>query len=203
MPQTAIAPGHQTLVDRGVNAVLALIATRAQRVPLMRVVPIFKIRAVKELTSMLIRTIAALLSLLAVLPFSQAADQLPGRISGQKITVYKSPTCGCCAAWAEYLEHNGFDVSVVNQNDLSQIKKRFGVEAPLQSCHTAIVDGYVIEGHVPANDIWRLLAEKPQATGLTAPGMPMMSPGMHSIEPKGYDILLFDKGTKTSVYSSY
>ena len=152
---------------------------------------------------MMIRTMAALLCLLVVLPFSHAADQLPSQVPAQKITVHKSPTCECCAGWVEYLEHNGFAVTVVNQDDLSQLKAQFGIEAQLQSCHTALIDGYVIEGHVPANDIRRLLAEHPQATGITAPGMPMMSPGMHSIEPKGYDVLLFGKDAKPKVYSSY
>ena len=152
---------------------------------------------------MLIRTVMALLCLMIFGPYSLAADKLPTRQFGKEVTVYKSPTCGCCAGWAEYLRRNGFRVSVVDQYDLSQIRARYGIGRELQSCHTAVVDSYAIEGHVPADDIWRLIAEKPDASGLTAPGMPTMSPGMQSIEPKGYDVLLFGPDADASVYSSY
>ena len=152
---------------------------------------------------MLIRTVAMLLCLLVFAPYSLAADQSPTRQFGKEITVYKSPTCGCCGGWVEYLRRNGFRATVVNQYDLSQIRAQYGITRELQSCHTAVVDGYVIEGHVPADDIWRLIAEKPEATGLTAPGMPMMSPGMQSIEPKDYDVLLFGPDAKAAVYSRY
>lgn len=130
---------------------------------------------------------------------ARADEQQPG----QSITVYKSPSCGCCAGWAEYLETRGFHVTVYDRTDLSDIKARYGIRPELQSCHTAVVDGYAIEGHVPADDIWRLLRERPRVTGLTAPGMPMMSPGMNSIEPKGYDVLSFDGDGATAVYSRY
>ena len=152
---------------------------------------------------MLMRTVAVLLCLMAVAPAGLAAEKSPNRQVGKKITVYKSPTCGCCAGWADYLRHSGFAVTTVDRHDLSQVKAQHGVGRELQSCHTAVVDGYVIEGHVPADDIWRLIADKPNASGITAPGMPMMSPGMNSIEPKGYDVLLFGKDVETSVYSRY
>jgi len=152
---------------------------------------------------MLVRSLVALLCLMAVTTPALAAGEAPGVPGGKAITVYKSPTCGCCAGWAEYLRDNGFQVTVVDQNDLRPVKARYGVGRELQSCHTAVIDGYVVEGHVPVDDIWRLITEKPDAAGITAPGMPMMSPGMNSIEPQGYDVLLFGKGTKTSVYSRY
>ncbi len=152
---------------------------------------------------MLVRAMMALLCVTVLVPQSLAADKSPPRQFGKKITVYKSPNCGCCAGWAEHLRHSGFHVSVIDQNDLSQIKAQYGITEQLRSCHTAVIDGYAIEGHVPADDIWRLIAHKPDASGLTAPGMPMMSPGMHSIEPKGYDVLLFGPDAKTSVYSHY
>jgi hypothetical protein len=136
-------------------------------------------------------------------PLSFAAGESPSRQFGKEIVVYKSPACGCCAGWAEYLRRDGFRVTVVERYDLSQIRDRYAIRPELQSCHTAVVDGYAIEGHVPADDIWRLIAEKPEATGLTAPGMPAMSPGMQSIEPKGYDVLLFGPDGKTSIYSRY
>lgn len=120
------------------------------------------------------------------------------------ITVYKSATCGCCKKWVSYLEREGFEVNSINHDDVDLIKAQNGLTDPsLKSCHTAFVDGYVIEGHVPVSDIKRLLSEKPKAVGLTAPGMPMMSPGMSSIEPKDYDVLLFQKDGSKQVYSSY
>ena len=92
---------------------------------------------------------------------------------------------------------------MIDRYDLQSIKSEHGITPRLQSCHTALVDGYAIEGHVPADDIWRLLAEKPEAMGLTAPGMPLMSPGMNSIKPSGYDVLLFNSDGTSSVFSSY
>lgn len=157
---------------------------------------------------MLYRAVTTLLYLFIVGPQivgaqAMAADESPTQQVAQEITVYKSPTCGCCAGWVDYLRDNGFDVMVVDRHDLSAIKAERGVGSALQSCHTGIVDGYTIEGHVPAHDIWRLLQDRPDASGLTAPGMPAMSPGMGSIEPQGYDVLLFGPDGSTSVYSKY
>ena len=120
------------------------------------------------------------------------------------ITVWKSATCGCCQKWVDYLSDNGFDVVTHDVEDVTSYKRQLGVTNPeLYSCHTALIDGYVIEGHVPASDIRRLLRERPKVVGLTAPGMPQMSPGMHSVEPKGYDVLQFDKRQQLSVFSRY
>ena len=94
------------------------------------------------------------------------------------MVVYKSPTCGCCAAWIEHIEASGITVDVKNAYDLSPIKAKMGVPDQLESCHTAVIDGYTIEGHVPATDIKRLLSERPDARGLSVPGMPVGSPGM-------------------------
>ena len=121
-----------------------------------------------------------------------------------EMVIYKSPTCGCCQAWADYVEQAGFSVKTINQDNMDAIKQQHGLHNPaLVSCHTAIIDGYVIEGHVPVGDIERLLKERPDVIGLTAPGMPQMSPGMASEIPKGYDVLSFDKSGNSSVYSSY
>ena len=122
-----------------------------------------------------------------------------------EITVYKSPTCGCCTAWVDHLKAEGFEVTATNRDDMKSIKQQYGVSDKLASCHTAIIDGYVLEGHVPASDVKRLLKEKPTIIGLTAPGMPMKSPGMQAegLPPKGYDVLAFDKQGKTSVFSHY
>lgn len=118
------------------------------------------------------------------------------------LTVYYSPTCGCCKKWAEHIKANGFSVKAIEQSDLSDLKADLGVARHLQSCHTATVAGYVIEGHVPAADIKRLLTEKPKVTGLTAPGMPGASPGM-DLGNEPYEVLTFDAKGKTTVWAKH
>ncbi|MBC8445162.1 MAG: DUF411 domain-containing protein [Rhodospirillaceae bacterium] len=108
------------------------------------------------------------------------------------ITVYKSPTCGCCAGWVDHMKENGFSVAVKEREDLSPIKSHYGVPENLESCHTAEVEGYTIEGHVPASDVLRLLAERPKARGLAVPGMPIGSPGMEmGNEKEPYPVVIF------------
>ncbi len=120
-----------------------------------------------------------------------------------EITVYKSPTCGCCSEWVKHMEANGYSVISNNVEDLDAIKMILGVPEPFQSCHTAMVDGYIVEGHVPAADVTRMLAEKPKATGLAAPGMPAGAPGMEVGSVDKYDVLLFKSDGSADVYSSY
>ena len=119
------------------------------------------------------------------------------------ITVNKSASCGCCKLWIAHLEEAGFVVNPLDSDDMTAIKERYGVPENMRSCHTAIVDGYVVEGHVPASDIRQLLAEKPDATGIAVPGMPLGSPGM---EVPGriddYKVMLFDENG-FSVYKDY
>lgn len=120
------------------------------------------------------------------------------------LTIYKSPYCGCCTAWAEQVEEAGFNVTVVEQANNHQLRKEHAVSPKLASCHTAIVDGYAIEGHVPINDIKRLLREKPALAGLAVPGMPASSPGMDvpgNTDP--YQVIAFDKNGNMSVYSQH
>jgi hypothetical protein len=119
------------------------------------------------------------------------------------VTVYKDPNCGCCSAWVDHLKANGFSVAVHNVKDMAPHKKKLGVPERLASCHTAVVDGYTIEGHVPATEIKRLLAERPRASGLAVPGMPEGSPGMETGKRDPYDVLLFDTDGKATVYKSY
>jgi hypothetical protein len=109
------------------------------------------------------------------------------------IQVSKDPNCGCCSGWVEHLRSNGFTATVVDAADMQAVKQRLGVPAELASCHTAEIAGYVIEGHVPAYAINRLLAEKPQARGLAVPGMPIGSPGMEGGTPEAYEVILFGK----------
>ncbi|MEQ9574884.1 MAG: DUF411 domain-containing protein, partial [Rhodospirillales bacterium] len=112
----------------------------------------------------------------------------PAAAFAAEITVYKSPYCGCCGAWVTHMKDHGHDVKTVEMEDLTTIKKMTGVAEALQSCHTAVVDGYVIEGHVPAADVARLLREKPKAKGLAVPGMPVGSPGMEGPNPEAFDV---------------
>lgn len=142
--------------------------------------------------------LAAMVSALAA-P-SWAANSLP------EIAIWKDPNCGCCDDWAKHLQQSGFAVKV---HAVGNAAKRASVGIPerLGSCHTALVGGYAIEGHVPAKDILRLLKDKPQALGLTVPGMPIGSPGMDGPEYKGrkdpFDVLLVAKNGSTSVFQTY
>ena len=126
----------------------------------------------------------------AFLALSAAAPLAPGlaRAEEKRMTVFKSPTCGCCGKWVEHMREAGFDVAVRNldQDALEAEKNRLGVPAPLRSCHTAEVAGYVIEGHVPASDVQLLMSFAPDVRGLAVPGMPIGSPGMEmgdEVEP--------------------
>jgi len=123
--------------------------------------------------------------------------------ASQPITVYKSPSCGCCSKWVKHLQDSGFEVNAINRNDMNSVKAEAGIPRQLASCHTAVVGGYVIEGHVPAADIKRLLKERPAVAGLTAPGMPMGSPGMEGPRQDSYDVLTFTKEGDSTVFSSY
>jgi len=122
-----------------------------------------------------------------------------------EVDMFKSPGCDCCTGWADHLRKEGFTVVEHKKEEMDAIKSLFGVPEKLASCHTAYINGYVIEGHVPADDIKRMLKEKPKITGLTAPGMPMKSPGMQKpgLPPKGYDVLSFDKSGNSQVYKEY
>lgn len=122
-----------------------------------------------------------------------------------EVMMYKNASCDCCGAWATHMKNQGFTVKEMPRDDMSAVKEKYGVPDKLASCHTAIVDGYVIEGHVPASEVKRLLKERPKVVGLTAPGMPMQSPGMQAEgkTPKNYDVLAFDKQGHTKVYQRY
>ena len=106
------------------------------------------------------------------------------------ITVHKDPNCGCCTGWVEHLKTSGFTARIIETSDLNSVKARLGVPKELAACHTAEVAGYVLEGHVPAEALTRLLAERPEAIGLAVPGMPFGSPGMGGT-PQEYDVILF------------
>lgn len=119
------------------------------------------------------------------------------------VTVYKSPTCGCCNAWVDHMRDAGFKVVAINRDDMNAIKHEHGVTSDLGSCHTATVGGYVLEGHVPAADVKRLLAERPDVAGLAVPGMPMGSPGMEGPISQKYDVVAFDRVGGRRVFASH
>jgi hypothetical protein len=119
------------------------------------------------------------------------------------ITVYKDASCGCCKSWIEHLIKHGYRVDAKDTPDMTEVKRTLGVPDDLSACHTALVNGYLIEGHVPAADIARLLKQKPKVAGLAVPGMPMGSPGMEGPRKEHYQVLSFDKTGKTKVFASY
>ena len=124
-----------------------------------------------------------------------AASLLPSELlfaaTEPLITVHKDPNCGCCSGWVQHLQKAGFPTKGVDTTDLDAVKTRLGVPDDLAACHTAEASGYIIEGHVPAVALKRFLAEKPDATGLAVPGMPIGSPGMEGSAPEPYDVVLF------------
>lgn len=144
-----------------------------------------------------IRELSSGLLLAAILLSTSALADDP------QITVYKSPTCGCCTKWVAHLEENGFEVETTDLNDLRLVKSMSGLKPEQASCHTAKVGGYVIEGHVPAEDIKRLLTERPDARGLTVPGMPKGSPGMEAPQPDHYQVLLLGNDGSTAVFAEH
>ena len=132
--------------------------------------------------------------LTAAVPMSAANPQLQ---------VYKTPTCGCCGKWVQHLKDAGFQVVVQDVADTSVYRRKYGVPESLRSCHTAVVEGYVVEGHVPAGEIQRLLRERTRAKGLATPGMPVGSPGMESTRSEPYSVMIFDGEGRSSVYKRY
>ena len=145
---------------------------------------------------------------MAALPALANTAAKPGKIA---MEVWKDPNCGCCKDWIEIMEKSGFAVTVHDSGN-SAVRAKLGLPQNLGSCHTALVGGYLVEGHVPAADVHKLLKEKPKALGITAPGMPVGSPGMDGPEYGGrkdpYDVLLVTKnlmnaGVSTRVFTSY
>lgn len=131
-------------------------------------------------------------------------DAVETAIAPDTIVVYKHPTCGCCNKWIAHLEQAGFKVVAHDEAQMSLVKTRLGVPAEMASCHTAEVNGYVIEGHVPAEDIRKLLGTRPKAKGLAVPGMPMGSPGMEIGEQRDdYDVFLMTDESPPVVFTHY
>lgn len=143
---------------------------------------------------------------LAALSALSAVPALPAFAASPEteVQVFKSPTCGCCGSWVEHMRAAGFKVKVTEVDDTAAARKRLGLPERYGSCHTATVGGYVIEGHVPAAEVKRLLALKPKAIGLAVPGMPPSAPGMDVPGRKDpYQVLLIDTSGQSTVYANY
>ncbi|HEY8507755.1 MAG TPA: DUF411 domain-containing protein [Steroidobacteraceae bacterium] len=121
------------------------------------------------------------------------------------VDVYKTPTCGCCSKWVDHLREEGFEVRTTDMRDLTDIKARHGVPEQLASCHTALVAGYVLEGHVPGEDVQRLLEERPAIAGVAVPGMPIGSPGMEipGSHAQPYEVIAFRNDGSTQVFATH
>jgi hypothetical protein len=136
-----------------------------------------------------------------------AALFAPAAMAANALDVYSDPSCGCCGAWVHYMRVQGYTVTVHQDQPMAAVKVRFGVPAAAMSCHTALIDGYVIEGHVPVEDIRRLLAERPDARGLAAPGMPAGSPGMElpdgRVQPYVVELIAHDGTTSAFAHHAY
>jgi hypothetical protein len=129
---------------------------------------------------------------------AQGSQTLPA------VTVYKDPNCGCCSLWIAHMERAGFRVTATNTADMPALRTKLGVPAHVQSCHTAVVNGFVVEGHVPADDVKRLLTSRPKVTGIAVPGMPVGSPGMEQGNVKHhYSVLTFDEAGRTTVFAAH
>lgn len=134
-----------------------------------------------------------------VIASSLADAQAPG----PKMQVYKSASCGCCVKWIELARQQGFTVTATDVPDIQAVKTQHRISDSLASCHTTLVDGYIVEGHVPIADVKRLLKERPKVAGIAVPGMPLGSPGMESPNPQPYKVLSFDKNGATAVFATH
>jgi len=163
----------------------------------------------KEMTHMQKNLLITLSVLCAIYILSSLSDILNSNTSSisssnADIIVYKSETCGCCNDWIDHLEDNNFIVETFNREDMNLVKLQLGgVPSNLQSCHTAKIGDYIVEGHVHAEQITRMLKEKPDIKGLSVPGMPMGSPGMEGYRNDAYDVLAFNDDDSFTVYASY
>ncbi len=129
---------------------------------------------------------------------------LPNMAATVPMTVYRSPSCGCCGIWLEHMKKHNFEINDVKTNDVQSIKQKYGIKGELASCHTALVGGYLVEGHVPAEDIHTLLKEQPKILGLSVPGMPHGTPGMEmSGQRHPFSVISFDKNGEQKVFRDY
>ncbi len=155
----------------------------------------------------MIRTLllTVMLAFAAGLPANAAEERAAEETAQRTLELWKSPSCNCCEKWADHMKAEGFQVEPHSAatGTLAKIKHQAGIPSKLTSCHTGKIGGYVIEGHVPAEDVKRLLEEKPEAIGLTVPGMPIGSPGMEGPNPESYDVLLIKPDGSTEVFARH
>ena len=146
------------------------------------------------------RNLAVLVAALLVTIAGATAQQKPPMVE-----VYKSPTCGCCSAWVAHLRDQGFEVRTIESDKVDELKATHRIPRQVLSCHTALVSGYVVEGHVPAADVARLLKERPAIAGIAVPGMPIGSPGMEvpGTKPQPFDVIAFGKDGSTRVFATH
>jgi hypothetical protein len=144
----------------------------------------------------------AVVMLALALPAARGTHAVSRTPAAPEVTVYKSPTCGCCTKWVEHMQRAGFTVTAHDLDNVAPIKRRHGVPQALESCHTALVGNYVVEGHVPADVIQRMLRERPRIAGIAVPGMPAGSPGMEypDARPQPYNVMAFRAEGGWSVY---
>ena len=143
----------------------------------------------------------AVLAMAVAAPVLAAQTATKKAAPAQAIVVYKTATCGCCGKWVDHLKAAGFAPTVHTVPTMDDAPMRKQIPTPLRSCHTATLEGYLVEGHVPADVIRKLLKEKPRVEGIAVPGMPAGSPGMESPNPQGYDVVTFDAAGKTAVFA--
>ncbi len=128
----------------------------------------------------------------------------PAYFGTTEMTVYRSPSCGCCGVWVEHAKKHGFQIKDIKTEEIEALKQKYNIPPELASCHTTIIDGYVMEGHIPADDIKRFLSEKPEFAGLAVPGMPIGTPGMEARDIKQpFQILAFNDKGEVEVFKEY
>jgi hypothetical protein len=159
----------------------------------------------KELTARIYRQIKLVAVRLVIITIALSLLTANAEaVSGMDITVYRDPSCSCCGGWIDYLAAQGFNPQTVMADEMETVKQQQGVPSNLASCHTAIIDGYVVEGHVPVEDIKRLLAEHPSVKGIAVPGMPIGTPGMESGEEHdSFTVVSFDQQGNTKVFNQH
>lgn len=151
----------------------------------------------------MIQTMMARLSGALVMTLTLAGVIVAAQARQPTMVVYKTPTCGCCTKWVEHMQAAGFKVETQHRDDLTSVRQQQKVPASVTSCHMALVGPYVVEGHVPAADVKKLLAEKPAVKGIAVPGMPVGSPGMEGPNAQHYDTVAFTEAGKTTVFAKH
>lgn len=150
------------------------------------------------------RLVSTLRTALCGLALAVVAAGAPVLAADDEVVMYKDPNCGCCGKWAEHMRSHGFKVREIATRDMGTVKREAGLPAELGSCHTAKVGGYIVEGHVPAADVRRMLDERPKIVGISTPGMPMGSPGMEGpYPPDRYEVVSFDRKGGVEVFSRH